>query len=188
MRRTGQTSRNEGITLIELLVVLFIISALAGAMMPLFLQVRQRADLDVCLSNMRQVLIGLQMYTADCGVLPLHGAGWVGDDTGHTLQPGVEWAAAVLPYVGSEESFICPADPDRGEWHRSGIPCSWAYYYNEAAYYLASCEGSEPVPESPLLRCKFHLGGKHIIVLGRRDTSIEICSLRKYGEITVVCE
>ncbi|UCH35678.1 MAG: prepilin-type N-terminal cleavage/methylation domain-containing protein, partial [Armatimonadota bacterium] len=105
MRRTGQTSRNEGITLIELLVVLFIISALAGAMMPLFLQVRQRADLDVCLSNMRQVLIGLQMYTADCGVLPLHGAGWVGADTGPTLQPGVEWDASVLPYVGSEESF-----------------------------------------------------------------------------------
>src|SRR5207249_3020322 len=52
-------------TLIELLVVIAIIAILAAILFPVFAQAREKARQTVCLSNMKQVGIGLQMYAQD---------------------------------------------------------------------------------------------------------------------------
>jgi len=52
-------------TLIELLVVIAIIAILAAILFPVFAQAKQAAKVTSSLSGMKQVALGLQMYSAD---------------------------------------------------------------------------------------------------------------------------
>jgi general secretion pathway protein G len=55
----------QGFTLIELLVVIAIIALLAAILFPVFATARAAARKTVCLSNLRQIGIGLRMYADD---------------------------------------------------------------------------------------------------------------------------
>ncbi len=52
-------------TLIELLVVIAIIAILAAILFPVFAQAREKARQTVCVSNVKQLSLGLLMYTQD---------------------------------------------------------------------------------------------------------------------------
>lgn len=52
-------------TLVELLVVIGIIAVLVGILMPALNRARQQAQQTQCMSNMRQVGVGLQMYVVE---------------------------------------------------------------------------------------------------------------------------
>lgn len=63
--------RFDGFTLIELLVVIAIISLLAAIIFPVFATVRGKARQTACLSNLKQIGLGTQMYAQDYdGLLP----------------------------------------------------------------------------------------------------------------------
>src|SRR6185436_4509460 len=59
------TRLRAGFTLIELLVVIAIIAILAAILFPVFAQAREKARQAACSSNMKQIGLGLMMYTKD---------------------------------------------------------------------------------------------------------------------------
>jgi prepilin-type N-terminal cleavage/methylation domain-containing protein/prepilin-type processing-associated H-X9-DG protein len=105
------STRKSGFTLIELLVVIAIIAILAAILFPVFAKAREKARQSSCLSNMKQLGLGLMQYVSDYdGVYPLsyyypYGSG----ATGYC-----HWSAMIGPYVKSNQLFICSSDPNKG--------------------------------------------------------------------------
>jgi len=59
------STRRRGFTLIELLVVIAIIGILAAMVFPVFARARESARKAVCLSNVKNIALAIQMYLAD---------------------------------------------------------------------------------------------------------------------------
>jgi len=57
--------QNAGFTLIELLVVIAIIAILASILFPVFAQAREKARQTSCLSNQKQIALGVMQYVQD---------------------------------------------------------------------------------------------------------------------------
>ncbi|MEI8197193.1 MAG: type II secretion system protein [Phycisphaerae bacterium] len=101
----GEAALRRGFTLVELLVVVAILIILIGILVPSLSQVREQARTTVCLSNLRQWGLALQMYTVDHhGGLPQEGEiGTVHDLPGGNTGPGNRypgaWYNTLPPYV-----------------------------------------------------------------------------------------
>src|SRR5947207_2591254 len=107
MRRNRvPAQRVDGFTLIELLVVLAIISILAGILFPVFAQVRERARQTVCLSNLRQISLAMQVYVQDYddGLPPVVSRG--PEDTKYF---SITWMHLLGPYVKDVRVFLDPS-------------------------------------------------------------------------------
>lgn len=96
--------KRPAFTLIELLVVIAIIAILASILFPVFAQARDKARQAACLSNTKQVALGVMQYAQDYDeTLPVQG------DNG---QNRGRWFVQIYPYVKSAEVFTCPNLPD----------------------------------------------------------------------------
>jgi prepilin-type N-terminal cleavage/methylation domain-containing protein len=97
--------RKSAFTLIELLVVIAIIAILAAILFPVFAQARDKARQVSCLSNAKQMGIGIIQYIQDYDeLLPLNAAEFPGEQYIYDYT----WVAAVQPYVKNLDVFICP--------------------------------------------------------------------------------
>jgi len=92
-------SRRRGFTLIELLVVIAIIGILAAMVFPVFARARESARKAVCLSNVKNIALAIQMYLGD---------------NNDTLPPS-EHRAEVVDFFD-----MCPASSDREPGHYNG--------------------------------------------------------------------
>jgi prepilin-type N-terminal cleavage/methylation domain-containing protein/prepilin-type processing-associated H-X9-DG protein len=99
--------RRSAFTLIELLVVIAIIAILAAILFPVFARARENARRSSCQSNLKQIGIGVMMYTQDYDErLPSSNAnnGLPNGDNSHVFSYYVD------PYLKSTQIFRCPSD------------------------------------------------------------------------------
>ena len=104
---------NKAFTLIELLVVIAIIAILAAILFPVFAQAKEAAKKTTCLSNTKQIALGLYLYTGDADdVLPQ--TSWESSATPQPFNQGgyqMHWTYLIQPYAKNWNIFVCPSDP-----------------------------------------------------------------------------
>ena len=127
------STQSRGFTLIELLVVIAIIAILAAILFPVFAQAREKARAISCLSNVKQLGLGVTQYEQDFDETCPNGINPYGGGQG--------WAGQIYPYVKSVGVFKCPDDPTAGN------VSSYAYNSNVTTANPAptSCSSAVPV-------------------------------------------
>lgn len=129
---------HRAFTLIELLVVVSVIAVLSALLLPALSIVRSAARSTGCLSNLRQIGLGLGGYQADWENQmppPIHK-----DDTGNLINyPGTGsymWYAGIQDYIAGQggnrnNAAVCPAADFRGwpGYHPTVNDCGISYGY-----------------------------------------------------------
>jgi prepilin-type N-terminal cleavage/methylation domain-containing protein/prepilin-type processing-associated H-X9-DG protein len=98
----------RGFTLIELLVVIAIIAILAAILFPVFARARENARRSSCISNMKQIGLGILQYSQDYDEQMVI-LGNPGNSTTPCTSP---WGERVQPYMKSKQVFRCPSNSD----------------------------------------------------------------------------
>ena len=107
----------KAFTLIELLVVIAIIAILAAILFPVFAAAKAAAKATTCMSNMKQMGLGVQMYVNDNDDTMFYRSGSVNSRSGNTklIGPGdsanhYRWWNLLFPYDKSNAILKCLAD------------------------------------------------------------------------------
>lgn len=104
-------------TLIELLVVIAIIAILAAILFPVFAQAKEAAKRTSCLSNSKQMGLGLLMYANDYDDTTPVLSEYYGGNT-HVI----DYWQLEQPYIKNTAIFLCPDDQFKGCDASEGLP------------------------------------------------------------------
>ena len=97
-----------GFTLIELLVVIAIIAILAAILFPAFARARENARRASCMSNMKQLGLGIIQYTQDYD--EMYPIGSHSLYSSNTYYDAIGWGGQIYSYVKSAQIYQCPSD------------------------------------------------------------------------------
>ena len=125
--------KKRGFTLIELLVVIAIIAILAAILFPVFAKAREKAKQAACLSNVKQLGMGMMMYVDDNDDFYPRSLDYI-----RITVNGQSWNAYVIfsdlirPYLGSFKLTTCPSG-----WESYNTPGGqWAGNYGANAVLM----------------------------------------------------
>jgi len=152
---SGAGAWRRPFTLIELLVVISIIAILAALLLPVLSRTRQRAKMTLCMTNLRELGLGLTMYAGDQDdYYPRRTIGEHPFGPRHTLtfNPSgqkLDDRPAYEGYMNLDLTMDCPLAPVRGCASRYETVTDevWSAY---AMFYGSQYEIAQP--ESAMLR------------------------------------
>lgn len=108
LKMKGLQMHRKGFTLVELLVVIAIIAILAGMLHPALGRAKVAAKSISSLNNLRQLGLGLHLYTVDQeGFFPKHSS--LKSETTSLGKPRTRWADYIYPYMQSEKVYSSPS-------------------------------------------------------------------------------
>lgn len=179
-------TKSKAFTLIELLVVIAIIAILAAILFPVFAQAKSAAKTTASLSNVKQLGLGLQMYSSDYddSIVPEYGTNYQSTDT---------WVGRIDPYVKSRSVFW---DPTKGERQGDNFPdpfypgyvykWQWAINYglNVDGYskvYTGSCMSVNWGNESVRNGSMFEEPSSRLAIAPTRYAQIDFAWMRFYA-------
>lgn len=112
-KRKGAASikKSQGaFTLIELLVVIAIISIMAAILFPVFARARENARRSNCLSNLKQIGLGIMQYVQDYDETYPYASRYTWGVYGEANSGSTTlWYPAVRPYIKNDQVFRCPS-------------------------------------------------------------------------------
>ena len=170
------TSRKRAFTLIELLVVIAIIAILAAILFPVFARARENARRASCLSNLKQIGLGVMQYNQDYdGHYPpnfprdtsnsntsgsLHAI--LDTDTSHpsgvfkvyhgATDHWQTWMDVIFPYVKSTQIFVCPSATASATAPSYGYSIAIGGYGGYCSNFGSTCTSYTPLTESAINR------------------------------------
>lgn len=164
---THMKKRLAGFTLIELLVVIAIIAILAAILFPAFSRARENARRASCMSNLKQIGLGLLQYTQDYDE-NYPAAGLHYDSTLGAYQAlGYGWAGDIYPYVKSAQVFVCPSDSSEMIAPNNTVAYTAlpriSYSINSAIFFNLYAYGGYPSPAGKLTA--FNAPSKTVMLL-----------------------
>jgi len=137
---TGERSLKRAFTLVELLVVVGIIGVLVSLLLPGLSRAKQSARSVVCLSNLRQQGIALNMYVGENGAYPIYEVPPAQKFWAHFLEPYLhdKWpsteefrSSGDIRFASKHRVFACPGyDAVNGVYKNLPMGFSGAYGYN----------------------------------------------------------
>lgn len=145
----------RGFTLIEMMVVVLIIATLAGIGTVVVRSGIRSAHKASCLSNLRQIGVGLELYLQDnTQRMPMLLAGRRSRSEDVAVLETV-----LIDYVGSELVFKCPADPE--EFMKTGSSYMWNLTQSGLLVTQLSFFNTDDLSRIPLVVDKesWHPGG-----------------------------
>lgn len=169
----SRAHKQRAFTLIELLIVIAIIAILAAILFPVFSTAREKARMSTCMSNLKELSLGVLQYCGDYderlpyAVMVDGGIGTIAGNTGYKWY----WQDAIYPYVKSSGVYSCPdtspgAGAGLGIWpyhpvpggfpggrHTGGGPNggytgSTGSFISNSTYY-GGAPGNSPIPLTP---------------------------------------
>ena len=181
--------KRNGFTLIELLVVISIIALLVAILLPALNKAKDRAKGAVCLSNLRQIGLGLTLYTEN--------------NDGYIPRDGGEWVFRFMPYLGNAfkdlsdyrevKIYKCPSYPINGV-DSTGVSYAkqtvnyvmngWGNNINGGASNSKSRISNFKSPAGKICLADFEVGPGCYVISCKEDFD-KIGGLRKSGRLDV---
>jgi prepilin-type N-terminal cleavage/methylation domain-containing protein/prepilin-type processing-associated H-X9-DG protein len=152
--------KRQAFTLIELLVVVAIIGILAAILFPVFARARENARRASCMSNLKQIGLGVMQYTQDYDERypPKYwgpASGGSQNIQSDPSMPGylfiqsdsvtndhfVSWMDLTHPYTKSTQIYVCPSATAKSTLDASYIYASYGYSGGLSGRYRSSYGG-----------------------------------------------